>query len=226
MQDVVAGKRRTRRHGGAGGLLGSDESEDEEDEEARALRQRLAKKRRVAGDTLDALARNPATVSFHATYQMALVDNAEEFAHLDREQDVDVDVVPDRDREPSEDEGEGESEEGQGEVGGWDRGEGDGRERGVEEDEDEDEDVEMAGPSHSESGKREISAAEVRKALQEVARGERVRTNSRQFLLLESSNATHGVLRNIAPSIQRMYPGWTKTRSRQTKQRHDAYAYA
>ena len=32
---------------------------DEDDEEARALRQRLAKKRRVAGDTLDALARDP-----------------------------------------------------------------------------------------------------------------------------------------------------------------------
>ncbi|KAH9955546.1 hypothetical protein BC827DRAFT_870099 [Russula dissimulans] len=167
VQDVVAGKRRTRRHGGAGGLLGSDESEDEEDEEARALRQRLAKKRRVAGDTLDALARNPATASFHATYQMALVDDAEEFAHLDREQDV----VPDRDRDRER----GEDEGGEGEGGGWDRGEGDGRERGVEggEDEDEDEDVEMAGPSRSESEKREISAAEVRKALQEVARGER-----------------------------------------------------
>jgi mediator of replication checkpoint protein 1 len=152
VQDVVAGKKRTgRRRHGAGGLLGSDESdESEDDEEARALRQRLAKRRRVEGDTLDELARNPATASFHATYQMALVDDAEEFAHLDRDQEIELDPE-------------------QGEGGG---GDDDNREEGSE-DRDEDGDVEMAGPSNSEQ--REISAAEVRKALREVARGERVR---------------------------------------------------
>jgi hypothetical protein len=156
VQDVVAGKRRTRRRGGAGGLLGSDESDEEDDEEARALRQRLAKKRRVAGDTLDALARDPATVPFHATYQMALVDDAEEFAHLDRDEEVELEPGQERDRE---------------------RGEGD--EEGEDGEQRMDEDTEMAEVPRPSAGKRvrrkEISAAEVHKALQEVARGERVR---------------------------------------------------
>jgi hypothetical protein len=153
VQDVVAGKKRTRRRGGAGGLLGSDdEDESEDDEEARALRQRLAKKRRVDGDTLDALARDPTTASFHATYQMALVDDAEEFAHLDR------DHGPDQDQDQDQDQDEG--------------GEGEGREEDGDGDGD-DGDVEMAGPSKA--GQKDISTAEVRKALQEVARGERVR---------------------------------------------------
>ena len=154
--------------------MGSDESdEDEDDEEARALRQRLAKKRRVEGDTLDALARDPTTASFHATYQMALVDDADEFAHLDRDQELDPEPEPSRDR----DEGEG----GDGDDGS-DGGESDRRRkrRSVsreELEEDVDEDVEMAESSTG-TGKdkgKEISTAEVRKALQEVARGERVR---------------------------------------------------
>lgn len=168
MQDVVAGKRRTRRRGGAGGLLGSDESDDdEEDEEARALRQRLAKKRRITGDTLDELARDPAMASFHATYQMALADDTEEFAHLDRDQELDTEQKLD----PDQGEGEG------GDYEDDDGNEGDRRrKRGAGEDMEEDEDVEMAESSTGvEKGAKEISAAEVRKALQEVARGERVR---------------------------------------------------
>jgi mediator of replication checkpoint protein 1 len=165
VQDVVAGKKRTGRHRGAGGLLGSDGSdESDDDEEARALRRRLAKKRRVEGDTLDELARNPATASFHATYQMALVDDAEEFAHLDRDEDVELEAQLDRDDQGGQDEG---GEEGDGQ----DREEGGEDRRG--EGEDEEEDVEMAEPSQT--GKEEISAAEVRKELQQVARGERVR---------------------------------------------------
>jgi len=167
VQDVVAGKRRTRRRGGAGGLLGSDESDDEDDEEARALRQRLAKKRRVAGDTLDALAHDPATASFHATYQMALVDGAEEFAHLDRDEELQLEE-PGRDQTQDREAGEGEEDE-----------EDDGRERGREEAADED--VEMADAellaTEKRSRKGEVSTAEVRKALQEVARGERVRSH-------------------------------------------------
>lgn len=156
--------------------MGSDESdEDEDDEEARALRQRLAKKRRVEGDTLDALARDPTTASFHATYQMALVDDADEFAHLDRDQELDPEPEPSQDR----DEGEGEGDDGDD---GSDGDESDRRRkrRSVsrgELEEDVDEDVEMAESSTG-TGKdkgKEISTAEVRKALQEVARGERVR---------------------------------------------------
>ena len=164
VQDVVAGKRRSRRRGGAGGLLGSDESDEEDDEEARVLRRRLAKKRRVAGDTLDALAQDPATASFHATYQMALVDDEEEFAHLDRDEELEL--------EPGRD---GERERGEEDDGGEERDEDEDDQQGA------DEDVEMAEPPRAEAGagkrvgRREISAAEVRKALQEVARGERVR---------------------------------------------------
>ena len=163
-----------RRRAGAGGLLGSDGSEDDEDdEEARALRQRLAKKRRVAGDTLDALARDPAMASFHATYQMALVDDAEEFAHLDRDQELGSEPELDRDR----DDGEGGDGDGDGADRGFERGEGNRRrKRGGGEGQEEDEDVEMAESSTGAGkGKGEISAAEVRRALQEVARGERVR---------------------------------------------------
>jgi hypothetical protein len=175
VQDVVAGKRRTRRRGGAGGLLGSDESDEEDDEEAHALRRRLAKKRRVAGDTLDALARDPATASFHATYQSALADDDDEFAHLDRDEELELEPGRDGERERGEedDEGEERNEDGDGQQGA-------------------DEDVEMAEPAGAEvgagkrTGRREITTAEVRKALQEVARGERVRisTPTPSFLLL------------------------------------------
>jgi mediator of replication checkpoint protein 1 len=152
VNDVVAGKRRTRRRrGGAGGLLGSDASDDEssDDEEARALRRRLAKKRRVEGDTLDALARDPATASFHATYQMGLLDDADDFAHLDR------------------DVGEDDVQENNQERGGEEDRIGDGG--------DVDEDVEMAAPSNADM--EEISAARVRKELQDIARGKRVRSS-------------------------------------------------
>jgi MRC1-like domain len=218
VQDVVAGKKRTGRLRGAGGLLGSDGSDDsEDDEEARALRQRLAKRRRVEGDTLDALARNPATASFHATYQMALVDDAEEFAHLDRDQDVELDPDQGRDHEQDQDQGEGEGSAG-------DEGDGDDRGEGSE-DRVGDGDVEMTAPSSSNLGKKEISAAEVRKALQEVARGERVRPaltfkNFNLSLLTRHGVCAIPVGRNTARLIRRTCPGWTKiwTWTRQTQQ--------
>ena len=208
VQDVVAGKRRARRRGGAGGLLGSDESDEEDDEEARALRRRLAKKRRVAGDTLDALARDPATASFHTAYQVALVDDKEEFAHLDRDEGLELE--PDRD---------GERERGEEDDGGEECDEGEDGQDGP------DEDVEMAEPARAEvgagkrMGRKEISAAEVRKALQEVARGEKVRIPLlllHFFLLNVSSLRIYS--RNIARSIQRMCPGWIRNWPRQTKQ--------
>lgn len=155
VNDVVAGKRRTRRRrGGAGGLLGSDASDDEssDDEEARALRRRLAKKRRVEGDTLDALARDPATAPFHATYQMGLVDDADEFAHLDRDEGEDG-------------EGSGVQEKTQDDRDGGD-GEKGGRGGDVDVD---DEDVEMAAPD--DAGEEQLYAADLRKQLQEIARG-------------------------------------------------------
>ncbi|KAI0299734.1 MRC1-like domain-containing protein [Multifurca ochricompacta] len=163
MKDVVAGRRRTRKRGGAGGLLGSDGSdESEDDEEARVRRQRMAKKRRVVGDTLDELGRNPTTAPFHATYHTALVDDAEEFAYLDRDQGQSEEggVEGGDDREP--DEGEVDEEEEGGEGGG--------------EQQEDDEDVEMAEPYKTTTTMRRketVSTAEVRKTLLEVARGER-----------------------------------------------------
>ena len=210
MQDVVAGKRRTRRRGGAGGLLGSDESDEEDDEEARALRQRLAKKRRVMGDTLDALARDPATASFHATYQMALVDDAEEFAHLDRDEELDLEEEPP-----------GQDREG---------GEGVQERRGEVADADEDvvmADSELPAREEKRTRKGEISAAEVRKVLQEVARGERVRSHPLLTLFLECSRGyLTRIYRNITRSIRRTCPGWINSWRRQTKQRHRTCACA
>ena len=215
VQDVVAGKRRTRRRGGAGGLLGSDESDDDDDEEARALRQRLAKKRRITGDTLDELARDPAMASFHATYQMALVDDPEEFAHLDRDQELDTE--PQQDRDQGEREGGDNEDDGQDDDS--DRGENNRRrKRGNGEEQEEDEDVEMAESSTGVG--KEISAAEVRKALQEVARGERVRISLWSILAFLKRKKTP-TNRNTTRSIRRTYRGWIKI---WTKQRRYTYA--
>ncbi|KAI0260518.1 hypothetical protein BC834DRAFT_973382 [Gloeopeniophorella convolvens] len=144
VQDVVAGKRRTRAR--TGGLLGSDgSSDDDDDEDARARRARVAKRRRVAGDTLDALAADPATAAFHASYASALVDGAEEFAHLARG----AEELAEREEQPQPRDGDG------------------------------DEDVEMEerdddGEEEGEGARRgAISAAEVRSALRDIARGER-----------------------------------------------------
>jgi hypothetical protein len=86
----------------------------------------------------------------------------------------------DSEPEPHRDRGDG--EEGDSEDDGGDRGEGEGdarRKRRGGDAQEEDEDVEMA---ESSTGGKEISAAEVRKALQEVARGERVRIPLRSIL--------------------------------------------
>jgi hypothetical protein len=188
VNDVVAGKRRTRRRrGGAGGLLGSDVSDDESsDDEARALRQRLAKKRRVEGDTLDALARDPKTMPFHATYQMGLVDDVDDFAHLDRD-----------DGEDGEGDGDGSGvqekrERSVGEMGRMGDGEDEDEVRGADVDEDEDEDIEMAAPFNAD--KEEVSITDLRKELQDFARGKRVRPPCSAFFLpLTSTNLRLGI---------------------------------
>jgi len=137
---------------------------------------------------------------------MALVDDAEEFAHLDRDEDVVLELEPGRDLERSEGE------------------DGDGGEQEA------DEDVVMAEPSGAEkrAGKREISAAEVRKALQEVARGERVRISTLCFADFDVpiSRASLSPSRNIVRSTRGTCPGWTKSWQRQTKPRRRTCAYA
>jgi hypothetical protein len=186
VNEVVAGKRRTRRRrGGAGGLLGSDVSDDESsDDEARALRQRLAKKRRVEGDTLDALARDPKTVAFHATYHMGLVDDADDFAHLDRDDGEDGDNDGSGVRENREHGAREEVRMGE--------GENEDEVRGGDVDEDEDEDIEMAAPSNTD--KEEVSITDLRKELQDFARSKRVRSPCAAFfLLLTSTNLRSGI---------------------------------
>ncbi|KAH9059332.1 hypothetical protein EDB87DRAFT_1684730 [Lactarius vividus] len=136
----------------------ADASDDEssDDEEARALRRRLAKKRRVEGDTLDALARDPATAPFHATYQMGLVDDADEFAHLDRDEGGDGEGSGSGSGSGAQEKHQDrDGEEGTGDAG-----------RGGDVDDDEDEDVEMAAPDDA-----PIYAANLRKQLQDIARG-------------------------------------------------------
>ena len=152
--------------------MGSDVSDDESsDDEARALRRRLAKKRRVDGDSLDALARDPKTVPFLASYQMGLVDDVDDFAHLDREDNEDGDQ---ENRERG-----GREEVVVDRIGGGEDEEVD-EVRGGDLDEDEDEDIEMAAPPDTD--REEISIAEVRRKLQDVARGKRVRPPCFAFL--------------------------------------------
>ena len=197
MHDVVAGKRRTRRRRGAGGLLGSDVSDDESsDDEARALRRRLAKKRRIEGDTLDALARDPTTAPFHTTYQMGLVDDVDDFAHLDRDDGEDGDGDGSGAQENQERGGGNEEKDGTGD------GEDDDEGRGG----DIDEDVEMAAPSNAHNGV--ISTAQMRKQLQDIARSTRVRSPCSGFLLTSHVySIIKPALRNITRTTRRMCPG-------------------
>lgn len=189
VHDVVAGKRRTRRRRGAGGLLGSDVSDDESsDDEARALRRRLAKKRRVEGDTLDALARDPTTAPFHTTYQMGLIDDADDFAHLNRDEGEDGDGNGSGVQENQE-HGGGNEEDG--------TGDGEDERRGG----DVDEDVEMAAPSNAHD--EVISAAQMRKELQDLARSKRVRPPCSVFFLPLTSARSSNLHLGISPARPR-----------------------
>lgn len=99
-QAAVEGKYRTKRRGG--GLAMSDSDSDlEEDEETRRLRRRMNKKRRIEGDTLEALAKNEKTRAFYDAYQRDVMeDDNEDFAHLEQD-DMEV-LEQDDENEPPE----------------------------------------------------------------------------------------------------------------------------
>ncbi|CCM04803.1 uncharacterized protein FIBRA_06996 [Fibroporia radiculosa] len=78
-RDAADGKLRARRrnHG-----LGFEDSEsDDEDEDAKWRRQKMLKKRKIEGDTLEELAKNPSTAAFVEAYHADMLDD-DDFVHL------------------------------------------------------------------------------------------------------------------------------------------------
>ncbi|KAG8994746.1 hypothetical protein FRB94_012594 [Tulasnella sp. JGI-2019a] len=63
----LRGKKRDRGIG-----LNDDSSDSEEDDDARRRRHAISKKRKINGDNLEALAKNPKTVPFYNTYQLGI----------------------------------------------------------------------------------------------------------------------------------------------------------
>ncbi|KAI0347403.1 hypothetical protein BDW22DRAFT_524268 [Trametopsis cervina] len=81
-RDAAEGKLRIKRRNN---LLDFDDDEsDDEDWEAKRARERMAKKRRIDGDTLEAIEKNPETRAFAAAYRID--DEENEFAHLEQEE--------------------------------------------------------------------------------------------------------------------------------------------
>uniref|UniRef100_A0A4Y9YD13 DNA replication checkpoint mediator MRC1 domain-containing protein n=1 Tax=Dentipellis fragilis TaxID=205917 RepID=A0A4Y9YD13_9AGAM len=89
-RDAAAGKLRTKRHKRHGVDLDDSDSEVE-DEDDKARRQRIAKKRRIAGDNLEDLGKNEATRPFYNAYHSATADNDTDFAYLEQDQAMDED---------------------------------------------------------------------------------------------------------------------------------------
>ncbi|KAA1465988.1 hypothetical protein DENSPDRAFT_925513 [Dentipellis sp. KUC8613] len=88
-RDAAGGKLRTKRHKRHG--VGLEDSDSEmEDEDDRMRRQRIAKKRRIAGDNLEDLGKNEATRAFYDAYS-ATVDVGTDFAFLEQDQAMDED---------------------------------------------------------------------------------------------------------------------------------------
>jgi len=75
-QAAVAGKLRGKRRDGRIGF--ADSSSESEDEENRARRKAMAKKRRIDGDGLETLAKNPETRPFYDQYQKDLQGGSED----------------------------------------------------------------------------------------------------------------------------------------------------
>ncbi|TFY59126.1 hypothetical protein EVJ58_g5980 [Rhodofomes roseus] len=85
-QDAIQGKLRlTRRNRGVG--FEDDDSDDDDDEAARARRRLQRQKRKIDGDTLDDLAKNPETAPFALAYQDHMVED-EVFVHEEHNDDT------------------------------------------------------------------------------------------------------------------------------------------
>lgn len=94
VHDVVQGRMRTKRRNRGLGMEDSDS--EEEDEEARMLRRKsMNKKRRIEGDKLEDLAKNPETRAFYDAYRSHL-DEDDAFAKIvaDEDEEMNVDGGP------------------------------------------------------------------------------------------------------------------------------------
>ncbi|KAI5124746.1 hypothetical protein M0805_005380 [Coniferiporia weirii] len=91
-QAAIEGKYRSKRRTGGVAMDDSD-SDDDEDDEARRLRQRMHKKRRIEGDSLEALSKDERSHAFYEAYQRDVQDDDnEDFAHLAKD---DMDITDD-----------------------------------------------------------------------------------------------------------------------------------
>jgi mediator of replication checkpoint protein 1 len=116
-RDAVEGKLRTKRRNRGIGLDDSDDDDDDDDDFARSIRSRIRKKRKIEGDSLEALGiysqfpyrfltsirlpgEHEETVAFYNTYQRGLGDEEDyrEFSYLQSE-DVDMADGEGEDRE-------------------------------------------------------------------------------------------------------------------------------
>ncbi|THH12400.1 hypothetical protein EW145_g66 [Phellinidium pouzarii] len=97
-QAAIEGKYRGKRRGG--GIAMDDSDSDEEDEETRRLRQRMHKKRRIEGDSLEALGKDEKSRAFYEAYQRDVQDeDNDDFAHLTRD-DMDLEDEGDENEPP------------------------------------------------------------------------------------------------------------------------------
>ncbi|THH18016.1 hypothetical protein EW146_g2906, partial [Bondarzewia mesenterica] len=98
-RDAVEGRLRVKRRGR--GIDLEDSESEEEDYDARMARLRM-KKRKIDGDTLEALAKNPETIAFYEAYGQPMIDDNAEFAHLRRDDAMDIGSDAEAEDEPRE----------------------------------------------------------------------------------------------------------------------------
>ncbi|KAH0839632.1 hypothetical protein J3R83DRAFT_548 [Lanmaoa asiatica] len=79
-QDATEGKLRIKRRDRGVGF--EDDSDEDDDDDARRIRQRIHKKRKIEGDSLEALGQNEETRAFYNTYHQDLIDEDDEFGLL------------------------------------------------------------------------------------------------------------------------------------------------
>ncbi|KZP13040.1 hypothetical protein FIBSPDRAFT_1049618 [Athelia psychrophila] len=84
--DAIEGKLRKKKRGGLG--IDDDSEDDDDDDDDKRRRRQMAKKRRIDGDNLEALSKDPATAPFHNAYRSAIEDDNAEFAYLQTGEDT------------------------------------------------------------------------------------------------------------------------------------------
>ncbi|KAF7978296.1 hypothetical protein HWV62_887 [Athelia sp. TMB] len=81
--DAIGGKLRIKKRGGLG--IDDDSEDDDENDDDKKRRRQMAKKRKIDGDNLEALSKDPKTAPFHTAYRSAIDDDNAEFAYLQTE---------------------------------------------------------------------------------------------------------------------------------------------